>query len=345
MASASALASATGGAVLSVAGSTSFGSQMFSSNAGQVEAHAIVGQVAGYYGYNATRSRMLVTGSPPAEDSFSNSIKVNAIFLGHTRLLDATFGVPTTGDNDGATHTFAGKAALNYNPAGITGLIGMGMADSSVPAAGFVSLRLTVHLGDILLVDRIFADAASAAAYFNDGLINLGPISGLAGQTLEIAYQFVTTSSAPGLVCRCLLAAISPYDMWRGDRFSAAELEDPSISGDYGTPAGDGIPNMMKFALALDPHVPGQGGLTRTGTVQHGGLNFLTLAYTRPSDPGDFQYSVEESDDLTTWHGGTAYVQEERLTANGATCDVLTRAVQPIDSGAGRFLRLKVARP
>jgi hypothetical protein len=47
--------------------------------------------------------------------------------------------------------------------------------------------------------------------------------------------------------------ATASFEQWRQEHFNSTELADSGLSGADGTPAGDGIPNFMKYALALDP--------------------------------------------------------------------------------------------
>ncbi len=46
---------------------------------------------------------------------------------------------------------------------------------------------------------------------------------------------------------------VRPFDGWRNAYFDAGELADPAISGPTATPMNDGIPNLVKYVLNLDP--------------------------------------------------------------------------------------------
>ena len=65
---------------------------------------------------------------------------------------------------------------------------------------------------------------------------------------------------------------------------------------DNATPANDGISNLMKYALGLNPLVPYSGsGLPTVGRSGY----FSIFGYTRLRDATDITYRVERSPDLT----------------------------------------------
>ena len=50
--------------------------------------------------------------------------------------------------------------------------------------------------------------------------------------------------------------ALSPLERWQNEWFGAAELADPSISGDDADPNGNGLPNWAEFAFDSNPRGP-----------------------------------------------------------------------------------------
>jgi hypothetical protein len=98
---------------------------------------------------------------------------------------------------------------------------------------------------------------------------------------------------------------------WLDSNFSILQMADPSISGDTASPAGDGIPNLLKYALNLNPWVDGHAGLPQPCTD---GTN-LILAFTEYES--DVTYTVEASTDLVTWSttGVTVQTNGNQVTA------------------------------
>jgi hypothetical protein len=44
-----------------------------------------------------------------------------------------------------------------------------------------------------------------------------------------------------------------PFDQWRAVHFAPQELSNPSVSGPHAAPAGDGVPNILKYLAGLSP--------------------------------------------------------------------------------------------
>ncbi len=138
------------------------------------------------------------------------------------------------------------------------------------------------------------------------------------------------------------------YDAWKNLLFGS-NANVPAISGDSSNPAHDGVPNLMKYALGMNPNTHSSIGLPINGFAN----GHLQLSFTRYVT--DVQYQVEVSDDLITWNPGSHY---------GITADVLntsvTTDITPLNSPIGwtqvqdntlstatskHFIRLKVLLP
>jgi len=138
------------------------------------------------------------------------------------------------------------------------------------------------------------------------------------------------------------------YDTWKNLIFGS-NANVPAIAGDSSNPAHDGVPNLMKYALGMNPNTNSAVGLPINGFSN----GHLQLSFTRYAT--DVQYQVEVSDDLITWNPGSHY---------GITADVLntsvTTDITPLNSPLGwtqvqdntastattkHFMRLKVILP
>jgi len=129
------------------------------------------------------------------------------------------------------------------------------------------------------------------------------------------------------------------FAAWQAEHFDAEELADLEISGPEANPAGDGIPNLLKYALGLDPHVSSRDALPVSEIAE----GELILVYTRPAGIEDVTYTVEVSDDLVNWVSGEEHVE---VTVVGNTEDqtetVTVRAIGYPGANEKGFLRLKV---
>ena len=143
-----------------------------------------------------------------------------------------------------------------------------------------------------------------------------------------------------------LMPGLTAYQTWQGVVFSPSQMVDSSISGDLLAPAGDGISNLMKYALHLNPFVNGVSGLPVESMVSINGSNYPTLTYTAVIAATDLTYTVEVSTDLQTWNSGPSYTATVNVTANpdGVTQSIVVRSLVSISGGAPKqFLRLRVS--
>lgn len=199
---------------------------------------------------------------------------------------------------------------------------------------------------------------ASARAFGNNGTTNVGKSTNLSTNT-----SLNTNFSGPILASDVLAALttgsdhlpqvtdyllVTPYTTWKMQYFSADELPIPAISGDNADPDGDGIPNLMEYALGSDARRAGVNGLPKAGQVVISDQSFQTLTYTRVVANTDVSYVPQVSSDLVTWNSGPSYVGPVSTvtSADGLTQAVTVRDLTPIASVAagGRFIRLQVAR-
>jgi len=140
----------------------------------------------------------------------------------------------------------------------------------------------------------------------------------------------------------------TPYAAWQSQIFTSGELSNPAISGDGADPAGDGIPNLMKYALNLNPWTDGVSGLPVESIVTTGNGNFPTLTYTQVLAATDVTYTVQVSTDLLNWFSGATYTTPLSATLNpgGLTESVTVQSLVPVDGNTPKqFIRLQVNGP
>ena len=134
------------------------------------------------------------------------------------------------------------------------------------------------------------------------------------------------------------LPGMMTIEMWRATVFNAAELQDPSISGDTMDPDRDGRNNLMEYALYGDPAVPdAMLAQVEAGFATSGNQKFLTLSYTRRRNASDLTFRVKGSIDLKAW----SLVGNTTILDNGFTDSVTVQDDAPVSSTAKRLLRLE----
>ena len=117
----------------------------------------------------------------------------------------------------------------------------------------------------------------------------------------------------------------------------------PGLDGPNDNPAGDGIPNLLKFVLALDPNQASAEGIAAT-TVEEAGATYPAIVYTRRKALGGVTADVLVAPDLgfTTLLG----VVEVSASDNGdGTETVVTRSAVTTAQQPRQFFRIAATLP
>ena len=152
-----------------------------------------------------------------------------------------------------------------------------------------------------------------------------------------------------GLICQS-----APWtdwvEAWRALHFTPAQLADPAISGDDADPDRDGLPNLLEYALGLDPWQPD----ARSAIVYynmfyaaHGDATdrYLVLEFPSWEESPGVSVWAEHSSDLHTW-SRTGLLSDYARRGNGNNPingrQMWTR--QLFVNGDRGFLRLRAER-
>ncbi len=174
-----------------------------------------------------------------------------------------------------------------------------------------------------------------------------GLISGTPTQAGDVKIAISATNAAGTGSAVLKISVQSAFMAWQNTYFTAAELNDPTISGPNATPAGDGISNLAKYALGLKPKTDGTSALPTISFTASGGSRFLTLTYNKSLAASDVTCVVEVSGDLQTWSSGANDTTTVSAINNaaGTMQTVVQRDLTPTGSAAQRFIRLRINQP
>jgi hypothetical protein len=118
-----------------------------------------------------------------------------------------------------------------------------------------------------------------------------------------------------------------------------SELTNLALSGEAGDRDGDGIPNLVEYALGLEPTTADPPPLHAAILHEAQGDN-LTLAYSQLSVLSDIQFTWESSVDLVGWQPATP--AHDTLAGSGF---LRTRTADfPLESSKQRYFRVAVKR-
>jgi hypothetical protein len=135
-----------------------------------------------------------------------------------------------------------------------------------------------------------------------------------------VVWPFFLTGQPPGTL-----------DAWRA-----------AHGGDLTDVAGDGLCNLVKYALGLPATAPAAAAeRPAVSLTDFNGARHPVLTVPRRLRRPDVGYVVETSDDLATWRSGaghTVVVRDEHTVLE-------VRAAVPVDGSSRRFMRLRITAP
>ena len=181
--------------------------------------------------------------------------------------------------------------------------------------------------------------------------LSVAPATGIISGTPTTAGSYTATINAINGVgtgsASLVFTVQTPFAAWQSLYFTAADLSNAAVSGPNATPAGDGITNLMKYALNLIPKINGTAGLPTESMTTIGNSKYLTLTYTQVLSATDITYSVEVSGDLLAWSSGASNTTTVSTTnnADGKTQTVVARDNTAVSGTTRRFIHLKVTSP
>lgn len=168
--------------------------------------------------------------------------------------------------------------------------------------------------------------------------------------TRTVTIQLLADSSygLSGQTAGQVSIADMPIDAWRFEHFAGADLTNSAISSDLADPDGNGIANLMEYALGRDPRATNRAAVFSADLQRHSNQIFFTALYDRRTNLLDATCWVEVCTNLLAqdWLSGTAHVMETVTATNGPMERVQAQVINPpADAEPQEFLRLKVTRP
>jgi len=129
----------------------------------------------------------------------------------------------------------------------------------------------------------------------------------------------------------------SRFDEWQFANLSEEERNDTLRGGPTGSLVGDGVSNLLKYAMGIPARTPfHEGGFRMTATAGQDGIEFPRSLF-----PRDLEWMLEASGDLVSWRDHPELPWEITRTEPQAEW-LRIHLPMPTDNDDPRFFRLKV---
>jgi subtilisin-like proprotein convertase family protein len=307
-----------------------------------------VGQIAGGWSLSIVPDTPVITSSLAANGTVGVPINYAITASNLPTSFNAT-GLPTGLSVNTTTGVITGTPAA-------AGSFGVALSATNAAGTGTADLVLTIAKGSQTITfgalpDKNYGDAPFAlSATASSGLT---PSFSIVSGPATVSGNTVTLTDAGTVLARASQAGNANYNAspdvdqsfnvmpnfasWQASKFTAAELLNANVSGPNAVYGLDGLSNLVKYALGLEPKTDITTGLPAVTIL---GTDWC-FTYTRPTSVTDVTYTVEVSTNLTTWT--TAGVTHTLVSSAGGI--ETWRGQYPLGSAGNAFFRLNVTQP
>ncbi|MEY2428418.1 MAG: endonuclease mitochondrial, partial [Verrucomicrobiota bacterium] len=289
---------------------------------------SIVRKNGGYSDTNDNSADFNTSTPPVPRNSASpaNSPPVADLTISMTH--SGTFTQAEIGDTYSITITNGGSTA-SVGAVTVTDTLPAGLSATAIGGSGWTANlgALTCTRSDALAVGAGYPPitvTVNVATNAPSSVTNMATVSG-GGQTNTLN----DTASDPTSI-----TALTPIQSWRLQWFGSTANSGPGA--DTAITTSDGMPNLLKYALGLNP-------LVATNNPVVGDISTGYLRLTLPKNPNatDISFHVEVSPDLVpaSWTSSGTTIDQNTATL------LQVHVTTPVGSAARNFIRLRVSRP
>lgn len=173
---------------------------------------------------------------------------------------------------------------------------------------------------------------ASAGASFKAVIQEFLATTDAAGHLVINLASAAGSTDTNAIIDGLEIYTVTPFDAWRVGAFTPAQLGLAGVSGSTADPDGDGLSNLLEYALGNNPMDASSMELPSPGMDVDG---HFTLTFNRVADPA-LLYEVQGSANLSSWTS---------IWSSTGLSNVSGSVTIPDASPTDHFLRLKVTLP
>jgi len=163
-----------------------------------------------------------------------------------------------------------------------------------------------------------------------------GTVSAFNGATTQASQNFSITVTTPS------------YSQWSSLKFTPSQQSDPNFIAPTATPLHDGVSNLLKYALDINPSATMSttdlAALPVLNTLNGDGATILTLTYRQNPSATGITVNLQTSPDMVNWTTVTPdYVQS--AGTDSSTGDPMIQVGVNVTGASKEFIRLNVTQP
>lgn len=214
----------------------------------------------------------------------------------------------------------------------------------------------TVAIGELLQVQIVASDIDIPAQTLTFALAPdapaaaaIDPLTGWFTWTpalTDIGNNDISVAVSDGIdtttvVLPVLVTLPQHYHAWKEQFWPG--INDLAIIGFDADPDGDGVTNLVEYALGTDPTQPSAQQFPAIQSVMEGD-RYLSLTFYRPRQHQNFSYQLQASNTLhpDDWQDINGVLTTSSVVFDERLERVRLRDIQPQNAASSRFLRLKV---
>ena len=253
-----------------------------------------------------------------------------------TLSISATDGSSQESTTDSGTFTFT-RTGDSTNPLAVNYTV----LSSSASAAHGIRYVLPSPLG--------VANFPAGAASLQIQVTPLADPAILGTQTVELAISSSTGYEIAAASKAVVALLDSPFNEWRISKFGGLAAAQSPAAGANVSASTDGLANLVKYALGLDPLVPAPHSAIPGASIEPvSGQNFLIFSFRVPLPaPADITYFPEISATLgaSDWFPAVPHSGFPINNGDGTETRKYRSATPAGDSPFRGFARLRITRP